>query len=150
MPTDRAPADRQTFAAEVTAEGVLRFAEPMRWRTRLAALRGKKLTVTVEREVKRRGDPANRYYWAAVARAVAEYLSIGRELPLSKDDAHRVLCSAFIGTEDTPLGPTPCRSSTLTSEQFSTFIERIKAHAASEWGLRIPGPDEAWADEEIA
>jgi hypothetical protein len=150
MISDRAPADRQTFAAEVTEDGALRFSEPMRWRTRLAALRGKRLTVTVEREVKRRGDPVNRYYWGVVVRAVADYLSIGRALPLSKDDAHYVLCSAFIGMEETPLGRLPCHSSTLTSEQFSTFVERIKAHAATEWKLPIPEPGEAWADEEIA
>jgi hypothetical protein len=137
------------FRAQVSREGTLVWSEPSRVRATLAHLRGKTITITLEREVQRRGDPANRYYWAAVAPAVAEYLSIGRPLPLSKDDAHRVLCSAFIGTEETPLGPTPCHSSTLTSEQFSVFIERIKAHAASEWGLHIPGPDEQWADEAI-
>jgi hypothetical protein len=150
MPTDRAPADRQTFRAQVSTEGTLVWSEPTRVRATLAHLRGKAITITLEREVRRRSDPQNRWYWASVVPAVAEYLSIGRPLPISKDDAHYVLCSAFIGCDETPLGRVPSHSSTLTTEQFSTYCERIRAHAASEWGLRIPGPDEAWADEEIA
>ncbi len=110
----------------------------------LAALEGKDVAVTVEKERTQRSKNQNSWYWAAVVPAVTEYLNEARGSSLSREQVHEVLKAAFIGTETTPLGAVPCSSAALDVEKFSTYCERIRAHAASEWGLFIPGPDEAF------
>ena len=130
------------FAAVVTDKGELRLLDPTAWRVRLTKLRGRHVWLVVERQEKKRSLNQNAWYWAAIVPAVQQHLSEARTLPLTKEQTHYVLASAFVGTEDTPLGPVPCKTSTLTTEQFSTYCERIRAHAAAEWGLPIPGPDD--------
>lgn len=133
------------FRAVVNEKGQLTPKEVGRWAGYLARLRGKHVEVTVRPERKRRSLNQNSWYWVAIVPAVQEFLSEGRAFPLSEDQTHTILKSAFIGVEDTALGPVACESKTLTTEQFSTYCEQIRAHAASEWGLLIPGPDECAA-----
>lgn len=130
------------FPATVTAEGKLSISMPCSWREALSHLKGQRVTVEIEREEHRRSNRQNRWYFGVVVPLVGEYLSRGRELPLSKDQVHHVLVSAFLGQEETPLGPAPIKTSLLTTAQFSGYCERIQAHAATEWGLFIPGPNE--------
>jgi hypothetical protein len=61
-------------------------------------------------------------------RGVMGYLNPGREVPLSRDQVHYVLASAFLGCDETPLGPVPAHTRTLTSEQFCDYMSRIEAH----------------------
>jgi len=103
---------------------------------------GRDVVVTVEPAFPRRSNDQNRWYRGVIVPAVAGELSKGRDLPLSNDQAHHVLKAAFLGVEQTALGPAPRRSRTLTTAEFADYCERIRAHAASEWGLNIPSPNE--------
>lgn len=127
--------------ANVDSAGRLRLVDPQRWRAALAPNAGRRVVVTVERHHERRSNKQNSWYWSCIVPAVAGHLSKGRELPLSDDQAHYVLKSAFIGLEETPLGSVPKSSAALSTAEFSAFCERIVAHAASEWGLPIPTPE---------
>jgi hypothetical protein len=114
--------------------------EPMR--SALLDLAGERVTFTVEHWRETRSNQQNRWYRGVIVPAVARELSKGRALPLSNDAAHYVLKSAFIGVEDTPLGPAPKSTKTLNTQQFSEYCERIRAHFAAEYGLNIPDPVE--------
>jgi hypothetical protein len=138
--------DRFMFEGRVTDEGHVRPEHVRETAARLRKWKGRRVLVEVTRYVKRRTNNQLAWYWVAVVPAVADHLSRGRVLPLSKDQAHYVLKAAFIGQEETPLGPAPISTGTLSAAQFSEYVERIRAHAASEWGLNIPSPDEYWSE----
>lgn len=116
--------------------------DPIRWASALARHAGKRIVVTLQREVLRRTNQQSRWYWSVIVPMVADYLSRNRDLPYSKDQAHYVLKSAFIGVDDTPLGPVPRSSAALSIEDFSLYCDKIVSHAASEWGMNIPAPGE--------
>lgn len=116
-----------------------------RWRAWAAYYDKRRVVVTIEAEHKRHSDKQRGWYRAAIVPAYAARLSIGRELPLSNDQAHFVMRGAFLGMVDTPLGPAPTSTRDLDTAQFSTYCERLVAHAATEWGMHIPTPEEWWA-----
>lgn len=104
----------------------------------LTALEGKRIEVTY-REIKDvRSLAQNRRYWSLVVPVVAEVLSSGRELPLSKDQAHYALKLAFIGHEDTPLGPVPKSSKELDTAQFAAFCSKVEEWLVTTWGVVVP------------
>lgn len=140
--SEGAPAPVPVWRARVDENSGLHWRDAGRFAGFLARLRGRDVEVTVRPERKRRSLKQNAWYWAAIVPAVQQYLSEGRTFPLTEEQTHYLLKFAFIGTEETPLGPVPISTTTLDVEQYSTFCERIRAHAASEWGLPIPGPEE--------
>jgi len=109
----------------------------LRVQTWLAAWQGRAVLVTIEPERKRRSLRANRRYFGCIVPWAAEILSVSRDVPISSDQAHYVLKSAFLGVEETPLGPVPKRTKDLTSAEFSQYCERITAHFAAE-GYQLP------------
>ena len=114
------------FAARVTTDGRLVLADEPAWRFALRRWKGRPVTVALGLFRKNRTSLQNRWYWGVIVPAVAGRLSQGRELPLSNDQAHYVLKAAFIGTEETDLGPVPCSTRSLTTVQFSDYCERIR------------------------
>ena len=116
--------------------------EPQRWLATLGRWNGKRVEVSIRVPTERRSSQQNRWYWSCIVPIAKEVLSQGRVVPLSKDQAHYVLASAFLGSEETPLGTVPIKTSALSTKDFATYCERIVAHAASEWGIAIPVPGE--------
>lgn len=130
------------FHGAVDESGVLRFDDSVGWRGRMGQLRGKRVVVTVEQEQPRRSTRANARYWTVLVPLAGHLLSRGRIVPLSEKQTHYVLASAFVGTEESPLGvPVPCETHTLTKEQFHIFTTRVEAWLG-ENGYPIPGPGE--------
>lgn len=110
--------NRSSFAADVK-----RFA-------------GKRVTVTVEEEKDQRSLAQNARFWL-ICQYAADVWSVGRPLPIHKDEAKLALCRAFLGMVDTPLGPVPKRTSTLTVSEMAHLQEQITAWFASE-GTPLP------------
>lgn len=110
--------NRSSFAADVK-----RFA-------------GKRVTVTVEEEKDQRSLAQNARFWL-ICQYAADVWSVGRPLPIHKDEAKLALCRAFLGMVDTPLGPVPKRTSTLTVAEMAHLQEQITAWFASE-GTPLP------------
>lgn len=130
------------FAARVTPDGRLVFADEPAWRFTLGRWKGRTVAIVLELFRPKRSNPQNRWYRGVIVPAVARQLSKGRELPISNGQAHHVLKQAFIGIVETALGTAPISTTTLSTVQFSDYCEQIRAHAASEWGLNIPSPNE--------
>ena len=122
----------------------VRMMEPIRWRDQIGLRRkGEQVLVTVERHHDRRSSQQNRRYWGAIVPTVGWHFSKDRPVPLHSSQVHHVLKSAFLGVDETPLGPVPKSTRDLTTAEFSAYCDAIEAHAASEWGLHIPAPGEA-------
>lgn len=131
--------DRPHFTGAVSADGKsLRFDAPVYWLTALARMKGKRVTVVLDRERGIRSTAQNSRYWGVIVPVCQEILSQGRTLPLSKDQTHFVLKMAFLGQEETPLGPVPMRSRDLDTAQFCTYCDKIEAHFRTELGATFP------------
>lgn len=126
------------FHGAVDEAGVLRFDDAVGWRGRMAQLRGRRIKVTVEPEQYRRSNKANARYWSVIVPLAGHFLSRDRNVPLSKEQVHYVLASAFVGTEESPIGvPIPCETHTLTKEQFHVFTTSVEAWLCQQ-GYTIP------------
>lgn len=104
----------------------------------LEAFEGKRVVVSVELEKGRRSNAANARYWGVIVPVCASILSQGRELPLSPDQTHWLLKSAFLGCYETPLGLVPKESHTLDTHAFFDFTSAVEAHFRSEYGATFP------------
>jgi hypothetical protein len=129
------------FRAWVSETGKAVWHKPEELAAKLKDYIGKEIVVTIERWHQKRSDRQNRWYWSCVVPAVADYLSQGREFPISNDDTHFLLKRAFLGAEETALGLLPKSTTQLDIVEFTEYVEAIRAHAASEWGLSISDPE---------
>lgn len=138
--------DRLSYAGEfrgtVDESGKLRFDDPIGWSGRMAQMRGKRVLLTVETDQPRRSTEANARYWSVIVPLARHRLSRDRVLPLSKEETHYVLASAFAGTEESALGvPIPVKTRKFTKEQFHTYCMAIEAWLGQE-GYPVPQPGE--------
>jgi len=134
------------FAAKVSTEGELVIAEPLPFRAALRRLRGQVVYVLVERLKFNRSTDQNKRYWGMLVPLAAEVLSADRPLPLSKDQTHEVLKLAFIGHDQTALGPVPKSSAALNTEEFAAFSNRIEHWLLHDHGIVVPAKDELPAE----
>lgn len=130
------------YAAKITQEGEMQIAEPLVFRASLRRLKGQVVYVLVEPLKYGRSADQNRRYWGLLVPLAAEVLSADRPLPLSKDQTHEVLKLAFIGHEQTALGPVPKSSAALTVEEFAGFCNRVEHWLLHDHGIVVPGKDE--------
>lgn len=98
---------------------------------------GKRVVVDIEPEKSIRSVRQNSRYWSLIVPLAGDYLSKTRDMPLSKEQTHYVLKSAFIGCEETELGLIPMDSRTLTTAQFALFCEKVTVWL-SEHGYFLP------------
>ena len=105
--------DRSAFAREVK-----RFAGGLR------------VTLTVAEEEDVRTLAANARFWK-LCELAAEVMSHDRPLPVSKDAAKLALCGAFLGYDQTPLGPVPKGTRHLSRSEMSKLQADIEGHYAS-------------------
>lgn len=119
---------------------------PAAWPIALREHEGHRVIVDVERQRSQRSTAANARYWACLVPLAQHVLGETRDVPLSKDQTHFVLVGAFAGCDETALGPVPVRTSTMTTDQFSVYCERVQAWLADN-GIAVPerGQDEATA-----
>ena len=116
---------------------------PAAWPIAMREFDGKRVTLEIEAEKSRRSTQANARYFACLVPLAQHCLNLKRPglLPLSKDQTHAVLVSAFVGQEETELGPVPVRTRTMTKEQFHAFNEQVERWL-NESGYSVPdGPD---------
>ncbi len=127
--------DRHSLLA-TNEGGRLKFDDPVLFVASLGVL-PKRVSVTIERERIIRNTSQNARYWSLIVPLVAECWSLKRERPISNDMAHYALKCAFIGVEETPLGPVPKSSRTLTTAEFADYMTKIEAYLAQEFGLAV-------------
>lgn len=118
------------FSGNVAAR-VLRMSrsERARFDAYVATLSGP-VVLTLEKQEEIRSTQANRRYFVQCT-AVAELLSVGRDVPISKDQAHYILASAFWGVVETPFGPVPKSTKRMPVGRFNQYMDEIDAHFAA-------------------
>lgn len=116
---------------------------------------GKRVVIEIDREKSLRSLKANNYYFGVLVVLAGHHLNKNRKeqglTPLSKDQVHWVLKSAFLGCEETPLGPVPVASHDKDSQTFHYFMEKVRLWLEEDCGYPVPAPGEAVEmDEESA
>ena len=110
---------------------------PASWAIAMREYEGKRVTVEIEREKPIRTLKQNARYWSLIVPLAGDYLSKTRDVPLSNEQVHYVLKSAFLGCEETELGLIPMDSRTLTTAQFALYCEKVTVWL-SEHGYYLP------------
>jgi hypothetical protein len=94
----------------------------------------------IKKEVKKRTLDQNALMWLW-------FTCIERETGTDKNDVHDYYCMLFlrrtapINGEDRVI---ISGTSKLNTEQFTYFLDKIQADAASEFGIRLPNPEDAY------
>lgn len=142
----------------VTAFGTLRngrveLNDDAGYRRDLAQLKAKDgaaLMVKVSRAT--RSDKANAYYWSTVLKTLEEQSESG----MTDVEFHDAYCEMFLPTElkqheffnrltgEKLTVTTQRRSSALSGEPFYLFVERVREHGRTFFGIETPDPDPAY------
>jgi len=97
------------------------------------------VVVTIKRRTKNRTDNQNRYYWGAVIATIAA------ETGVDNDDVHEAMKRKFLEPEIKEFAgmrwKVPGSTSKLDTSAMNTYIEQIRAWAATEFGINIPEPE---------
>lgn len=142
---------RPGFTVTGTLEhGKLSFDQPHRYRELAKRLSNTvtRVTVTIEKEIKRRSNKQNAWIWGcAYELMLAEQGHELNEIKDVKDELHYSLIKKCFGThwderlkDDVP----NVRSSDLSTVQFSDYMDWLMRHAAQEWHVVLPAPNEEW------
>lgn len=137
-----------TFSGTVSANCVFVPDVPARWSAWLSHLRGKRVTVTLEKERSTRSTQQNRYWWSCIVPMFQEIWSLARTEaglpPYSREQVHEVLVEALAGCEDGPLPGTRVRKRTsqMDSADFTKLVDAARALAWDNYGVSIPSPGE--------
>lgn len=98
--------------------------------------------MAIERVQRPRSNPQNRLMWlwfTIIAQSWSE--AVGRTI--TPEQVHDAYCQIFLPVT-MPNGATIAGStSRLSSEEFTDFLNKVQADAASEYGIRLPTPEEA-------
>lgn len=128
-----------TTLAKVTDKGKLEWCEPIRLAAYLVPAKGQTLTVTLDRESKRRTNAQNARLWGALYPFVGEMLEQRTHFPWSKEMVHDLCTRAFLGTVEVEVGgeihQVRKRSSTLSKADFALLMERVELWISEEWKI---------------
>lgn len=137
---DVKPTREEVFAARVETRGerpVLVPLDPQSWLSALGRIVGDTVIVRIERPKKRRTLAQNAYLWTVVYPDVLSGLrelavNVGEECPWADEDAlHIAMKYMVLGLVVVPVPGTdvvleqPSTTTTLTTAQFSTYIDTI-------------------------
>lgn len=106
---------------------------------------GKYIRVTYARQDKGRSGAQNRYYWGVVCAEIAG------ETGHTPEECHEFLKAMFLPRSFIRLGDKEQQitksTTTLTTMEFETYLEQVRAFAATELGIVIPMPHESLPQE---
>ena len=98
--------------------------------------------MAIERVQRPRSNPQNRLMWVwftCIAQAWSE--ATGRVI--TPENVHNAYCLLFLPVTMPNGTNIPGSTSKLTTEEFTDFLNKVQADAASEYGIRLPTPEEA-------
>jgi hypothetical protein len=106
--------------------------------TLFKTIRNGEYTLTLSKQEKKRTLGENRLFWLWMT-------CIEQETGTSKEDAHDYYCSKYLrrhatinGEEKTIIGGT----SKLNTVQFSALLNKIQADVTTEFGIKLPNPED--------
>lgn len=127
------------FFATVGDDLSLNFLNVAKLKTHLLKLKGLTVEVTVERRRKIRSNEQNAYYHGVVLKLIADECGYRGEAEL--EGLHEELKRMFL-PKSGRLNIVKSTAS-LSTVEFSEYIEKVRAWAAEELGIYIPDPNEA-------
>lgn len=105
--------------------------------------------LTFERAKKPRSGEQNRLMWLWFT-CIAKSWSEATNRAFTSQDVHDAYCLMFLPIQ-TPKGAVAGKTSGLTTEQMTEFLNKVQADAASEYGITLPNPEdryfEIWAKQ---
>ena len=105
--------------------------------------------LTFERAKKPRSSEQNRLMWLWFT-CIAKSWSEATNRTFTSQDVHDAYCLMFLPIQ-TPKGAVAGKTSGLTTEQMTEFLNKVQADAASEYGITLPNPEdryfEIWAKQ---
>ena len=105
--------------------------------------------LTLERAKNPRSSEQNRLMWLWFT-YIAKSWSEATNRTFTSQDAHDAYCLMFLPIQ-TPKGVIAGKTSGLTTEQMTEFLNKVQADAASEYGITLPNPEdryfEIWAKQ---
>ena len=105
--------------------------------------------LTFERAKKPRSSEQNRLMWLWFT-CIAKSWSEATNMTFTRQDVHDAYCLMFLPVQ-TPKGNVAGKTSGLTTEQMTEFLNKVQADAASEYGITLPNPEdryfEIWAKQ---
>jgi hypothetical protein len=104
--------------------------------TYLLSLEGKRVTVTVEKEKRKRSNQQNKYYWGVILQLIAEHTGEDPE------NLHEVLKAHFAPKHVVGNIVIPSATRYLDTIDFSLFVEKVVRWAGEELQIVIPAPGE--------
>lgn len=132
---------KQLFFATVGEDLSLKYLNIAAVKTHLLKMKGKTVQITIEERKKRRSNPQNAYYHGVVLKMIADFCGYRGEDEIA--GIHEELKRKFLPKIGN-LNITKSTSS-LNTEEFSSFIENVRRWAAEELGIYIPDPNEVEA-----
>jgi hypothetical protein len=110
----------------------------------LQANEGRPVEVTLEEWSDSRTKRQNRYYWGVVIPGAQAAFRFDWGVQLTKQAAHEACRQQFLGVQLMGVKKVPVvrSSATLTTAEFTAYIETIRHWALHECGVLIPTSDE--------
>ena len=116
--------------------GKLLLDDKHRFLNYLSSLDGKRVTVAVEKEKRKRSNQQNRWYWGVVLQLISEHT--GEE----PEDLHEALKAHFAKKKVVGSIVVPSATRYLDTIDFSEYCEKVRRWAAEELSINIPDPNE--------
>ena len=127
------------FWGTIGEDGRLIIHDQKRLKEYLTGLKKGEVEITIRRWRKNRTLPQNSFYWAVILELVAEYT--GMEI----EEVHQTFERKFLSYRKFYKGrsyPFVRRCSSLSTAEFSEYIDKIIAFASQEFGIMFPQPNE--------
>lgn len=105
----------------------------------MAKFEGKRVTVEVKKYRKDRSLPQLKYYWSVIIRILSQ------ELGYEENEVHELLKSLFLRRVVELRGKKYViirSTSSLSTDEFAQYLEKIKRWASIEAGIFLPEPNE--------
>ena len=112
--------------------------------TRLETVANGDYILEMRREIRNRSLSQNAlmWYWFGI---IAQNWSEAAGYIITAQDVHDAYCILYLPKE-TPKGRVAGNTKTLTKEQFSEFLEKVKADVQTEYGIYLPDEEDRIAE----
>lgn len=99
-----------------------------------------KYTISMKKVQENRSNQQNKIMWVWFSHIAREWSeATGRVY--TKEEVYNAYCLQFLPV-NTPKGRAAGHTSTLTMEQMSEFLEKVRADAAQEYGIQLPNAED--------
>ena len=106
--------------------------------------KGQTYEVTYKRKIRKRSIPQNRLYWLWLA-------CIADETGTDSEDLHRVFARKYLSCDVIEvMGEKVLKipsTTTLSTQTFTEYIEKIRVFAATELGITLPDPEDRFFEQ---